>query len=486
MKRNFYFLLMAALVCCLSLSVTSCKDDDKNNDDGDSEEEFTDGPQDGQSEAAAKFWSIMSELADVDEYTNDYKDKTFEPTIGIEDPNNPQARIVYTNNAETAAMRFANLVNIDQAEVTEETTVKEWNDPDVGTLTYTKGDGTTSWATVEVNIKQVPKLEKIIYRAPEQGDENGGVKGGKAAYYRFGDVVSRVVKDKDGKSFDEYWICVRPAFDPEGKGDSHWVSISPLPKANLYTWEYKNVNKKKKINVKRTYVLPTGLGDSEEHMQNFAEMLYAIGNPPAWYHNVQEIKKYFHDFHLKNLEYHNDNFWNRVRVEWYDHDIAWKVFGISENYSKKEAAERLFDILESNSLYFLYKGYSWPAGSGANLTLYQAHYSSGFNVSEKNHHKAEIKKIKKAVYDKNNPANDIEIDVTKLEGGQYTNRNFFGDWDKYYILRVATGAQLSSTKKYPDNTKAIPGVTEVYRYYAVYPNPNKDGKPEIVGDDDDD
>jgi len=51
---------------------------------------------------------------------------------------------------------------------------------------------------------------------------------------------------------------------------------------------------------------------------------------------------------------------------------------------------------------------------------------------------------------------------------------------------VATGAQLSSTKKYPDNTKAIPGVTEVYRYYAVYPNPNKDGKPEIVVDDDDD
>ena len=34
MKKNFYFLLMAALVCGLSLSVTSCKDDDKDNNGG--------------------------------------------------------------------------------------------------------------------------------------------------------------------------------------------------------------------------------------------------------------------------------------------------------------------------------------------------------------------------------------------------------------------------------------------------------------------
>ena len=56
MKKNFYFLLMAALVCGLSLSVTSCKDDDKNNDD--EGEVFTDGPQDTQDETVAKFWNV--------------------------------------------------------------------------------------------------------------------------------------------------------------------------------------------------------------------------------------------------------------------------------------------------------------------------------------------------------------------------------------------------------------------------------------------
>ena len=44
-------------------------------------------------------------------------------------------------------------------------------------------------------------------------------------------------------------------------------------------------------------------------------------------------------------------------------------------------------------------------------------------------------------------------------------------------MRVATGAKLSSTGKYPDNAKAIPGVTDVYRYYRDIEKP-ADGKPE--------
>ena len=47
MKKHFYFLLMATLVCGLSMSVTSCKDDDKdNNGGGESGEDL--GPQNEQ------------------------------------------------------------------------------------------------------------------------------------------------------------------------------------------------------------------------------------------------------------------------------------------------------------------------------------------------------------------------------------------------------------------------------------------------------
>ena len=72
MKRNFYFLLMAALVFGLSLSVTSCKSDDDNNND-DEGEEFTDGPQNEQNEAATKFWNVVSQLVDIDEMKEEPK-----------------------------------------------------------------------------------------------------------------------------------------------------------------------------------------------------------------------------------------------------------------------------------------------------------------------------------------------------------------------------------------------------------------------------
>ena len=66
-----------------------------------------------------------------------------------------------------------------------------------------------------------------------------------------------------------------------------------------------------------------------------------------------------------------------------------------------------------------------------------------------------------------------------LGRGYYYNWNFFGDDDPRYIVRIATGAELSSTGKYPDNRKAIPGVTEVYRYYRDVEKP-ADEMPEVT------
>ena len=64
MKKNFYFLLMAALVCGLSLSVTSCKDDDKDN--GPSEEELEQQALEQQDLDNARI-AVLDHLADLDE-----------------------------------------------------------------------------------------------------------------------------------------------------------------------------------------------------------------------------------------------------------------------------------------------------------------------------------------------------------------------------------------------------------------------------------
>ena len=470
MKKSINFLLMAALVCGLSLSVTSCKsDDDKNNDE--SGEDL--GPQNEQNEASLKFWGVVDQLVDMDEFTEDYKDSIFEPAIGIEDPNDKQARIVYTNSAEAAAERFANLVGV--SDVDETTPSCEWSDPEVGTLNYTKVTDGTAWATVDVSIKQIPHLSKIIYREPSQGDENGGVSGGKIAYYRFGDVISRVVKNKDKSTITEYWICVRPAFNPEGKGDSHWVNVGlPLQQKNLWSWTYKPFGYK--------YVLPTGLGDDKEHMQNLAEMLYAIANPESWYSNVsanmnKKQFKFFHDFKGKNLDYHNQKFWQNVQN-------AWKKEG--KFVSGENLMSKLFGRSELNdfseivgNLYLLYKGYSWQNGTAP--TLFQAHYESGTAVTEVNNHLVKYTEVKKSVYNPNDRVSYIDLNFNPKTVALpfYQNSTFFGDKNPRYVVRVATGAKLSSTGKYPDNANAIPGVTDVYRYYRDIEKP-ADGKPEIT------
>jgi hypothetical protein len=91
-------------------------------------------------------------------------------------------------------------------------------------MTYTRGGSANNWATVDVSIRQLPHLQRIIYR--EGGEGTNASFPGKA-YYRFGDVVSKAV----GLDI-EYWICVRPAFGPEKKGDSHWVCLNSLPLRN--------------------------------------------------------------------------------------------------------------------------------------------------------------------------------------------------------------------------------------------------------------
>ena len=66
MKKHFYFLLMAALVCSLSLSVTSCKDDDKDNNGGQSEEQQEQQALEQQDLDNARI-AVLDHLADIDE-----------------------------------------------------------------------------------------------------------------------------------------------------------------------------------------------------------------------------------------------------------------------------------------------------------------------------------------------------------------------------------------------------------------------------------
>ena len=451
-KHFFQSLLTAATVVVVGLGMGSCVD---NVDNGTKPNEKEQQEQEAKQKKAEKFWNVVSHLVDVDDYTDDYEGKTFEPTYGVIQGNDSTTRYVYTNDAATAAARFADLV--EQKGIDENTLSYTYSDPDVGTLVYTKGTG-RNLATVEVSIKQIPTLKKIVYVPGAYA--NGSFRG--RAYYRFGDVVKRNNINYDHQEFTEYWICVRPAFGMEGKGDSHWVCLSELPEKNV-KYYHSDTNG-------LDYWLPTGLGSSEEHMQNLAEMLFAIYFPEEWEENVRDYcnsetgLKMFHDFDPGKIEYHNQHFWKNVYNEWREKNILENAL----DYHLGEDAFR--QMLKGDGLHLFYKGYSWWFWSSWTCTLYEANYKdAGFgNLNkEKNMHRAILKEYPHDMQEKG-------IDCRKTGPVNWNNYKayVYGDQPRWTI-RHATGKELMQKGSKYDQQEPIDGVEEVYRYYEdVVPTTN--------------
>ena len=462
MKKNiFNWMLAVALMCGLGIIVTSCSDDDDESIEERQEREAR--------QKASNFWNVVGQLVSVDDVTDDYEGKTFEPTIGMPDATNATTRIVNTNDMQTAAQRFANLV--DAKGINENTASYTWSDPEIGSMTYTKGGDPSNWATVDVDIKAVPGLQRIIYREGGAG-ENGKFKG--RAYYRFGDVVSREVKTTSERiqgqgdfddSITEYWICVRPAFGPEGKEDSHWVCVNTVSDKN-----YKYYHSSNGAN----YWLPTKLGTDKENMQNFAELLYAICKPTTWHENVENKHTdgrlwgfdgvpFFTDFKKANLHLHNERFWKNVQEAWKEKQVVQKALNLDN-------IEELNKVV-NDGVRLLYNGYSWWFTTSWNCELWEAVYTSGTKDEELNMHHVEY----------NNPEKNmksVNFDV-RVMGKKTDNYNgYFGDSKTRWAIRHATGKELASDKKY-DVKKPINGVKEEYRYYGdVFYDTSLNGDPE--------
>ena len=418
-KNIFNWMLMAALVFGLGITITSCSDDEDDNKKGNELIE-------DQKDNASIFWNVVGQLAGVSQYDADYKNKTYAPTIGEASESNPLVRIVYTNDLETAAMRFAYLVGDDKINAT--TASYTYQNDAVGTLIYTKTNDGSSLATVDVDIKQMPDLQQIVYMTAEQAGTNASFSG--TAYYSFGDVITRTYNDaNDGsKEKTEYWVCVRPPFGPEKKGDSHWVTFSPLPKKHI--WEYT-------ASTGTEYALPTGIGTNKEHMQNMAEMLYAILYPDTWYKNVTDNSKLklFHDFNHNSVKYINQWFWKLVSYGWGDNNVFRRLFG------EHNTSDIMEEYLTKDAFYMLYDGYSWWTSLSWNLSLYQAKYTiNTSDATKKNLHDVKYETVKKNA--KEYP--ELNVKTKYTDYSPFLQSKFFSDMlTPRFIVRVALGEELA-------------------------------------------
>ena len=430
-----------------------------------------------------QFWDVVGKLVDLDSITPDYEGKTFTPVIGTPDEDDPTARIVAVNSLRSAVDRYNNLTG---ESIDENTSSHAFSLKDVGSLDYRKVTDNTAWAIVDVNIPAIPTLSKIIYRSPEQGNTNGSVGNNGSAYYRFGDVIKRT-REEDKNV--EYWICVRPAFDFEGKGESHWVSVSPLPESNI--WPYCDDGAPFTASNGMDYSLPYNLRDDTEWMQDFAELLYAIHHPVSWSNNIDNNysegwfgpngQLMFHDFHKDKKQYHNVGFWDNVRKGWEQKQVYSKVFGKSQDY---------FSSITSTGgagLYCLYKGYSWWTWFENSPTLYQAHYGPDSNDPTKhNMYNVTYSEVSHQVVDPDNPnLSSINFPLNFYEARSYEkpyfeSTKFFGDNHPRWIIRYATGEELAADGNWNAQFQMV-GCEDVYRYYGdILPDKILTERPEIT------
>ena len=454
MKKTFRFALTALLVGGLSFAVTSCKDDDKDNDNGSGNGEPT--AEELAVEHAETFWAVAANLVSPFDVTTEYENKTFEPTIGSPLDGNSTIRVVSTGDMSAAAKRFADLTG---APVDENTTTYTYEDDAVGTLVYTKTNDATSLAKVDVSIKQIPHLQQIVYMTPEQMGTNGTFRGN--SYYSFGDIILRYNQDES----PEYWVCVRPALGPAGKEDTHWMTVSKLPDDNIRLLEE---------NRKVVAAVPTQLGKCEEHMQNLAEMLYAMFNPEQWQENIEQNSSYgilgakglpiFHDMKPERVQYFNKYFWTLLEKDWEKNELFQMIFGYS--------AEQMKGYVNSaDGLFLLGKGYTGTAG------LYQWQFKNG-DGSKSNLHDMKYSVVKKT---------GIALENAKLYyGEQYKNNHwvneaFFGDPNPRFVIRIATGKQLAGQDPGPrfslaTNTNKIKDTFVFNKVHNVTISPNIDPK----------
>ena len=449
MKRTLNIWLMVALLCGITLSVTSCKDDDDDNTSTQRNEDAD--PMD--TDEAMVAWRWLSLLTDAETLEPNWASKTYTPNIGVASENNKNTRIVTVADLDEAKGKFADLAGVETSLLANDYTATQSG---VGSLQWSPSPaGADNLAEVTVNIRTIPSLQKIIYCTTDQVGKNGwGLSGqvDKTAYYRFGDVIC----DRDKK---QYWVCVRPAFAPGDKGESHWICIfnsqvsNDLPKANIYS-KYNQVNKYDN----RTIKLPTKLSSSREHMNNLANLVYALLDPAAYATKVGTDPN-LHNNGLGGFDYqyHGELFLRSVSSYW--------------NKTKTGAGKTIWEVLfgrtrgqmkEMKNMIMYYNGYQWRVGQTGYLWEFKAPKANGFQRTAPGSEKGDM-----VLYNFGGEGFDItrytySEDFDDAVGGP---DRFDFDGNYRWVVVHAKGSELQKSGKYSPNEQ-INGFTDIYRYNA--------------------
>ena len=428
-KRIFNWMLMVALTMGFGTIVTSCSDDDDDEKDSRSAEEIAADPYNKESEAGNALYRLVSQLSVCDSLPDDWKTATFEPRLGkVLDQSQPRVRTIAVNDAAEAVARYNSLTGKDLPATTQSDTYKVNG---VGSLTLNVGAAGTI-ATIDVDVKQMPKLAQLRLVSVADMGENGTFRG--VPYYSFGDVVM----DKD----DCYWICVRPAYSPNGKEDTHWMSFQ-LSEKNVKIYQKKGCKEQR---------YPANLGVQKEKMQYLAQLMAILANPYG-YKAAAPNGKFFKNKttglgSLRDDAMPADTLIAQAQL-WEKLDI-WKRIIPNRVMPTIQDVDNFKNRFKKNVRFIYEKG----STSGYNLNIPTVYYSgaaSFYTTSEPTY-------------------NTVSIDMRNIEFNIYVDYAKTGErgYKEYpvedaFVVRYKTGFQLSSNLIFsPDPTKPIEGVTEIH------------------------
>lgn len=376
--KLFHWMLLGAMTCGLSLPFAACSDDDddeKSNEESQAEKQAMDPYEKNTAEGIA-LYNILGQLAGTDSLPDNWKTATFEPIVGaVLDESTPFVRTIIVNSVNEAAKMYQSLT---ATTLKEGATTANWQKDGVGTLTYEAQNQSNLFATIDVNVKQLPKLTQLRFVPEDAIGANGFLGFGNAdfegdPYYHIGDVV----KDKDGR----YWICVRSAWNGK-KGDTHWASFQLLTKKSTKgTGFAANMTTFKATKERGVHVVPTNLGSSPEKLGYLAQLLAVLTTS-----DQTELNSYFADggpledglgdlgFDAHTMMYSTSlgnawdihNVWSKILPGYIDEEGVMHRGDITKDY---------FSADEYGSVNFFYSGYSSPMWT-SNMELYVCENSS--------------------------------------------------------------------------------------------------------------
>ena len=375
MKKLFNYMLMATLVVSLGTTITACSDDDDDKKGG-NEELKADDPYEKNGEVAYALYRVVGTLCELDSLPDNWKTATYEPTKGkILDASQPLVRSVTVADLSEAVSMFRTLTGENLA---DNATTATWSKDGVGSLKFTATNSSAETAVIDVNIKQMPKLSQLRLVPASAMGENGSFTGD--PYYHIGDVV----KDGDGR----HWICVRSAYSPAGKEDTHWVTMQLLAADSKSTGFKTNVRLiKAKTGKNGQHKIQQKLGNSEEtkHLKYFAQLMYTLNNPDKY--ASRNAKGDIMEDGLGDLgvKAHNDDYVKNLAKYWNDHNI-WDLVlpGVIDKgqFVKGQVKKSYFDY-SIDGITMLYYGHNFSMlGMGSDCTIYTCQQSGDFNSTQ--------------------------------------------------------------------------------------------------------